>query len=63
MARRVGHAIRNAIQSIIQLLDRTVTDNRDNNKHQQEHGITVANTLDISCYSTYSRMPLTAPLR
>ena len=36
----------------IQLLDRRVSDNLSNDKHQQDQGITVANTFDISYHST-----------
>ena len=41
-------------ESNIQLLDSRVTDNFGNDKHQQNQDITVANTSNISCYSTCS---------
>ena len=42
-------------ESNIQLLNRRVTDNLGDDKHQQDQGIAVANTSDISCYSMCSR--------
>ena len=39
-------------ESNIQLLDRRVADDLGNDEHQQDQGITVANTSDISCHST-----------
>ena len=41
-------------ESNIQLLDRRVTDDLGNDKHQQDQGTTVANVSDISCHSTCS---------
>ena len=41
-------------ESNIQLFDRKVTDDLGNDEHQQDQGITVANTSDISCHSTCS---------
>ena len=41
-------------ESNIQLLDRRVTNNLGDDEHQQDQGITVANTSDISCHSTCS---------
>ena len=37
------YAIRNAIRSDIQLLDRRVTEDLGDDKHQQDQGITVVN--------------------
>ena len=36
-------------ESDIQLLDRRVTDDLSNDKHQQDQGITVANASNNSC--------------
>ena len=41
-------------ESDIQLLDRIVTNDHSNDEHQQDHGISVANTSDISCHSMCS---------
>ena len=41
-------------ESDIQLLDRRVTDDLSDDEHQQDQGITVANTSDISCHSMCS---------
>ena len=41
-------------ESNIQLLDRRVTDDLGDDKHQQDQGITVANISDTSCHSTCS---------
>ena len=41
-------------ESDIQLLDRRVTNDLDDDEHQQDQGITVANASDISCHNTCS---------
>ena len=41
-------------ESDIHLLNRRVTDNLDCDKHQQDQGITVANSSDILCHSRCS---------
>ena len=42
-------------KSDIQSLNRRVTDDLGDDKHQQDQGITVANASDISCHSICSR--------
>ena len=41
-------------KSDIQLLDRRATDDLGDDEHQEDQGITEANTSDISCHSTCS---------
>ena len=41
-------------ESDIQLLDRRVTDDLGDDEHQQDQGITIANTSDILCHSMCS---------
>ena len=42
-------------KSDIQLLNRRITDDLGEDKHQQDQGITVANASDISCHGICSR--------
>ena len=38
----------------LRILNRRVTDDLDDDEYQQDQGITIANTSNISCYSTCS---------
>ena len=50
-------------ESDIQLLDKRVTDDLGDDKHQQDQGITVANASNNLCHSMCLEILVTTPLR
>ena len=50
-------------ESDIQLLDKRVTDNLSDDKHQQDQGITVANASNNLCHSMCLKILVTTPLQ